>query len=87
MATNQTYHVRAEKDGYMPAETNSIPIMRQGLRTAPLGERLVLALALVPIGGGILASEDKAKYTGHEPVEFVLQPIGNTNFIEVDSKH
>ena len=78
MATNLTYHVRAEKEGYLPAETNSAPVMNRRFSSATFGERLVLGLALVPFSG-FLATEDKTKYTGHEPVEFILQSIGNTN--------
>ena len=86
MATNQTYHVRAEKDGYLPAETNSAPVMNRGSSSATFGERLVLGLSLAPVGGGFLATEDKTKYTGHEPVEFVLQPLENTNHNGVNPK-
>ena len=80
MATNQTYQVRAEKAGYLPAETNSVAAWHNGSCAAPLAAGLVLSfIPIVGPGMGGAVTTAKIKFYGHAPIDFVLSPLPDTN--------
>jgi hypothetical protein len=80
--SGKTYSVRAEMDGYLPAETKSSPMNNMTAQSGAIARG---------IGVGVLAAGGiPANYTNaprHEPIVFVLQPLVNTNHDGGSSKH
>jgi hypothetical protein len=80
--SGKTYSVRAEMNGYLPAETKSCPVNNAAAQSGAIARG---------IGVGVLAAAGLPATTTnaprHEPIVFVLEPLVNKNQVGDIPKH
>ena len=81
--SGKSYSVRAEKPGYVPAETKSSPVNNAAAQSGEIAKVIgVAALAAASIPGATFTNAPR-----HEPIVFVLKPLVNTNQAGDGPKH